>query len=221
MGRRRTWTVEQLEVAVKAAQSIRGVIDRLGLSPCGGSYRYVHMYAKRYGFDTSHWLGQAHRRGSKVPTVPAAPLGEVLVRHRFFSSGKLKRRLVNEGFMKPKCVWCGRKTWRGKPILLELDHIDGDHLNNELSNLRLLCPNCHAQTPTYKGRNARYPRIPSIKEIEAGIQRCGSLLAYALELHVTPMRVRGWLRSDRIRARDEAAELKRAQQELCPGGEIG
>ncbi|MEO5692127.1 MAG: HNH endonuclease signature motif containing protein [Usitatibacter sp.] len=106
--------------------------------------------------------------------------------------------------------------------MLELDHIDGDHLNNALCNLRLLCANCHAQTPTYRGRNAKYPNIPSFKEIQLGIARTGSILAYALELSVTPERVRGWLRSDRLRARD-AGELSPEHQSVDrrPGGEIG
>ena len=205
MGRLRTWTVEQLTAAVAASRSIRGVIDRLGLRPCGGTYRYVKMYAAKYGLDTSHWLGQAHLRGSHTTTRQPEALATILRRDRFFSAGKLKQRLIREGVLAERCAWCRRKTWRGKRISLELDHVDGNHINNELTNLRLLCPNCHAQTPTYRGRNARYPNIPSLADIEAGIQRCGSVLAYALELGVTPDRVRGWLRSDRIRARDTQA----------------
>lgn len=41
----------------------------------------------------------------------------------------------------------------GQPIPLELDHIDGNHQNNALQNLRLLCPNCHALTPTFRDKN--------------------------------------------------------------------
>ena len=51
------------------------------------------------------------------------------------------------------CEICGLNEWMGKPIQIEMDHVDGDHANNADSNLRLICPNCHAQTPTYKGNN--------------------------------------------------------------------
>lgn len=52
-----------------------------------------------------------------------------------------------------QCSGCGlRPTWNGKPITLEVDHIDGDRRNNIIENLRVLCPNCHSQTPTYKGK---------------------------------------------------------------------
>lgn len=64
----------------------------------------------------------------------------------------LKTRLAEErGY---KCELCPNKgKWKGKPITLHLDHIDGDKKNNALGNLRLLCPNCHSQTETYAGRN--------------------------------------------------------------------
>lgn len=52
-----------------------------------------------------------------------------------------------------KCAVCGLHNWLEQPITLEVDHIDGRHENNLSSNLRLLCPNCHAQTPTYKAKN--------------------------------------------------------------------
>lgn len=56
------------------------------------------------------------------------------------------------------CQICRNTIWNGQPISLELDHINGDSTNNELSNLRLVCPNCHAQTPTYKGKNRGHGR---------------------------------------------------------------
>jgi hypothetical protein len=52
-----------------------------------------------------------------------------------------------------RCMMCGNTEWLEQPIPLELDHIDGDASNNLPINLRLICPNCHALTPTWKGRN--------------------------------------------------------------------
>jgi 5-methylcytosine-specific restriction endonuclease McrA len=52
------------------------------------------------------------------------------------------------------CEVCGIHEHNGKPLKLECDHIDGNHSNNNIENLRLICPNCHSQTPTYKNRNA-------------------------------------------------------------------
>lgn len=70
-----------------------------------------------------------------------------------FSSSKkesIKKNLISlRGY---KCECCGLEEWQGKLISLELHHIDGDRYNNELNNLQLLCPNCHSQTPNYRGK---------------------------------------------------------------------
>ena len=61
-----------------------------------------------------------------------------------------------------KCVECGQEnSWNNKPLMLQLDHIDGDSDNSLISNLRLLCPNCHTQTETYgnAGKGNRYKKL--------------------------------------------------------------
>lgn len=70
------------------------------------------------------------------------------------SSSNLRKRLVAAGLKPPHCEECGLSEWRGRPIALALDHINGDHTDNRLENLRILCPNCHAQTDTWCRRKA-------------------------------------------------------------------
>ncbi|MGB9177730.1 MAG: HNH endonuclease [Pyrinomonadaceae bacterium] len=65
----------------------------------------------------------------------------------------IRKRLISEGLKKAACEVCKRKSWMGKPMPLQLDHINGQRSDNRLKNLRVLCPNCHAQTDTYCGKN--------------------------------------------------------------------
>lgn len=71
------------------------------------------------------------------------------------SSHKLKLLLIRDGLKEARCELCAGDRWMGQPIPLELDHINGDHHDNRLENLRIVCPNCHAQTATHAGKNNR------------------------------------------------------------------
>lgn len=77
-------------------------------------------------------------------------------KHPKYTTAKVKKRLIEEGYLECKCSWCGiTDTWNGKPIVLHLDHINGVNNDHRLENLRLLCPNCHSQTDTYAGKGKR------------------------------------------------------------------
>lgn len=71
------------------------------------------------------------------------------------SSYKLKLKLFNEKIKENKCEICGVSEWQNKPISCELDHIDGNSKNHELANLRILCPNCHSQTDTFRNKRGK------------------------------------------------------------------
>ena len=78
--------------------------------------------------------------------------------HPHFQTYKLKIRLLKAGILENCCSICGINIWNQKSINLELDHIDGNRVNHLLSNLRLLCPNCHSQTETYRSKNRAIKR---------------------------------------------------------------
>jgi hypothetical protein len=137
-----------LETAVASASSIAEAIRALGHEPSGTTRRWFERDVRRHGIDVSHFPPRSARGGRK-----RRPIDEVLVRGRQASSRDLRRRLIDEGIKEARCEMCLQARWNGAPIPLELDHIDGDRMNNLLENLRLLCPNCHAFTPTYRGRN--------------------------------------------------------------------
>ena len=72
-----------------------------------------------------------------------------------FQSYKLKTKILKNNLLDYRCDICGISEWRKKSISLELDHIDGNKHNHKINNLRLLCPNCHSQTDTFRSKNIR------------------------------------------------------------------
>jgi 5-methylcytosine-specific restriction endonuclease McrA len=192
-GRRRSWTDADLIASVAESTSMAQVLRRLGLRAAGGNYEHVKVRVNSLQLGTGHWIGQAHLRGKTNPHVRRQPLQSILRRGTYYQSNKLRKRLLREAVLEPKCSNCGGVEWLGKSIPLELDHIDGDKTNNQLDNLRLICPNCHALTPTYRGKNTRYPHIPAAEDVREGIKRYGSNAAYAREMNVSSDTVRSWL----------------------------
>ena len=78
---------------------------------------------------------------------------EYLNNSKDIQSNKVRQKLLKEGYKKHCCECCGLTEWLGEPIPLELHHKDGNRYHNEINNYELLCPNCHAKTDSYRGKN--------------------------------------------------------------------
>lgn len=144
---RRKWTTLQLQKAVETSKSFFEVAKKLSLTTTGTMLKRIRGYADDLKLDYSHFHKREVAGGGRC-------LKEILVKdspHRCTNS--LKKRLVKEGLFIYKCSSCGIKEWQGKPIALQMDHINGINSDNRLENLRLLCPNCHSQTETWGNKN--------------------------------------------------------------------
>lgn len=115
------------------------------------------MYAcmERFGFCSASW-SKAVARGA-IKTRCASTVDELIGRAR--SRYNLKRRLLAAGILENRCSRCGISEYNGKPLSIQLDHINGVNDDHRLENLRMLCPNCHSLTETYGGRNVRRKRL--------------------------------------------------------------
>lgn len=147
---RRKYTKEVLETAVRASNSHAGVLRFLGLAQAGGTQSLVARRIKEYGIDTTHFLGKSYLKGQPSPNRKSAEDILVILPEGSYrpKRSQIKRALVERG-VPESCAACALGVeWNGSPLNLEIDHIDGDWLNNLVENLRFLCPNCHSQQVT-------------------------------------------------------------------------
>lgn len=155
---------ELLKSVVGSSKSFLEVIRKLGLSRGGAAFRAVKSRVISLGLDTSHFLGVRvnsgpnHKGGDPILTPD-----KILVMDR--RDGRKEkvhvlRRALLASRIEERCKVCSIGTmWNGKPIRLQIDHCDGNPINNTVDNLRFLCPNCHSQTDTYGSRNiGKYER---------------------------------------------------------------
>jgi hypothetical protein len=148
------YTRELLTEAAAASNSFAGVVRLLHLRQAGGTQAHIARRIRAFGIDTSHFTGQAHARGQRRPRICADQLLVPRPAHSRRVPGQRLRQALRELGRPDTCAGCGiGPAWQGRPLSLEVDHVNGDWCDNRPENLRILCPNCHATTETYCGRN--------------------------------------------------------------------
>ena len=155
----KNYTKEDVSKAIETSLSWRETVFKLGLNgDAGSNSRTIKNIAIENDFDFSHFKGQ--RIHSGCISKDYVPAKNFLKKGTSIRSARLKSKLLKEKILENKCLICGQlPVWNGKPLVLELDHIDGDTTNNELSNLRIVCCHCHSQTSSFKGRKLKKKRV--------------------------------------------------------------
>ena len=136
----------EFKEVVSSSMTMAQASAKLGLH-----FNTFKRIAVKLGVYNPNQSGKGIKKDMSSITIP---LTEILDgKHPSYQTYKLKNRMLKEGILINICSECGISEWNGKSISLELDHVDGVRTNHKLENLRLLCPNCHSQTDTYRSKN--------------------------------------------------------------------
>lgn len=143
------WVESALRPLVMHSRNYMDVLKKLNLKSFAGNYRTLKKYISKYNLSVAHFDYPSHsvEFGKKT-------LEQVLVLNSNIQSSSLKRKLLRVGLIENKCSLCHQENmWKGKPLNMILDHINGDSRDCRFENLRMVCPNCNSQLPTHCGKN--------------------------------------------------------------------
>lgn len=146
---------KDLEDLVAKSQSISQVLSALGVGPVGGNHKTLKARLEAEAIECKHFNARKVQIDKLKEHRIEWKLEEILIQNSPFThSSSLRKKLIKHGLLTQTCYICGiGPKWNDKPLILQIDHVNGDRKDNRLDNLRLLCPNCHSQTDTFAGRN--------------------------------------------------------------------
>lgn len=150
------YTKEWLEQLCKESTSYAEVLRKTGRKPSGGNHTYLKQTIEKFKINISHFTGKSWSNVYKfnADCHNKYKFDDIFIENSLATRKVARNYILKYNLIPYKCVGCGNKgEWQGKEMALELDHINGINNDHRLENLRWLCPNCHAITDTYAGKN--------------------------------------------------------------------
>lgn len=163
---------EQLQSLLDSRNTYTEILRVAGINS-SSSTNTLKRIIKEYKLDTSKFEENRKlykQQMAKMSLCSEYNIESKLHRNTKTNSHKLRNKLIEFGYKESKCELCSISEWLGKPVKLQLHHIDGNHDNNELSNLQILCPNCHSMTDNFGVYNSKRAKEPTLVCSECGIK---------------------------------------------------
>lgn len=159
------------EKCVRESKSTKEAIFRLGYSPPTNYYTMFKNYVKKHNVDVSHFIsrGEIIKNARLLNPYKKYEFKDIFIENfgGSVSSNHLKEKLYKAGLKTKKCEFCGQdENWSFGKIPMILDHINGNHYDNRVENLRILCPNCDSTLPTYKAKNKKNKKENNLSQIK-------------------------------------------------------
>ena len=153
------WNKDRIQDAVQKSNCWFDCLDKLGIPKAGCNYRTLKNKIKQYQIDVSHFsyeYAKTHNGKHHYRRLCNRSNEEIFSIGARIKVDNLKKVYIDRVLRgDAHCEICGLKSWRGKGIVFQIHHIDGNHKNHTISNLQLLCPNCHSQTDTFSNRKRK------------------------------------------------------------------
>lgn len=154
---------------IKESNNINEVCKKLGIKATNTNYLRIKKIIEKYNLDISHFcIDNTETKERKVYTKE-----DIFKENSTYQKSKLKDKLIEFGLKEWKCERCGRSEWENEKIPLETHHINGTNTDNRIENLQLLCPNCHAITDNYCGKNINHTNQLPVKHKIKTCKYCG------------------------------------------------
>ena len=157
------YTPAELQKVVDSSSSYKDVLRNLGMCDHGSNYDTLKKILDEYDIELTKLfenrkkinkeaLKNLHKKKSKS-------LEEILVENSTYTSGhNLKKKILDANLKEYKCERCGLTEWQEEKIPLQIHHKNGIHNDNRIENIEFLCPNCHALTDTFAGKNVDHSK---------------------------------------------------------------